>query len=285
MRVTSARLACTIGFLLLIGCRLPNAREPVASQGDLPSVPSVAANVGDEAPPDHAGPGISRASFGGETPRGTEPDAGRRPTGRAARPLETAGPLEELVVVERKIDIGQIEQWRLRIDVVLPNHVDNERLPVILYLYQAGDSRNAAIAELGQIAARGKHVGVAVPCLSAIDPDHPNTAREFTLAFDWIEANAVGLGVTPSRMGIWIQTPAGHVLYTLERGTRNLLSSTTVPIQTDAGRRMNNGVGEVEEFFNRQLRGEVTAQRPEGDRRHGGGGHGRGMGGRGTAWR
>jgi hypothetical protein len=131
---------------------------------------------------------------------------------------------------------------------------------------------------MSPIVSRGKHVGVAVPCTNPIDPEHPNTVPEFALAINWIEANAVGMGVTPSRVGVWVQSPAGNVLYTLERGTRNLLSSTVIPFQTDVGPCVDGGLADVEKFFDLQLRGDQTAERPESDRRPGGGGRGFGNG-------
>jgi hypothetical protein len=48
-------------------------------------------------------------------------------------------------LIERNVDIGQIEQWRLRINVVLPNQVSSEQLPVIVCLYQAGGAEGTVI--------------------------------------------------------------------------------------------------------------------------------------------
>jgi hypothetical protein len=289
MRTAATKLVCcAVGLALLAGCRLPKSHDVVANVDDSARGAACTADVGGDEAAGTARMTVSPAAFEGGSPR----EMGPTPSGRPGRDghlgPQSRGRLDELVAIERSIDVGQIDQWRVKIDLVLPNQVSNEQLPVIVCLYQASGAQDTVIAALSQIAARGKHAGVALACIHPIDTAHPNTAPELALALNWLETNAAGMGVAPSRVGVWVQNSDSHILYTLERGTHNLLSSTTIPFQSPNGPRIDGGLAEVEAFFNLQLRGERAQDGPE---------HGRGsardargfgpgeFGGRSTGWR
>ena len=273
MRLRSLSVVCSVPLAFLVGCRLPNSNDSGNTSRPNSTATSLSGNVA-------AGPfrtAVSPASFDGQRTRGT-----RRGPKHNSRPQEDGDAFDDRVLVESKIEIGQIEHWPIKIDIVSLRETGEELLPVVLHMHQGGSAEQLALRSLTRLVSHGKHVGVSVACVTGLNAERPNEIPEFALVMDWLHSNAETYEISPNRVGIWIQTSNGHSLHTLERGTHSLLSSVTIDYQKEFGQRPDGGLFDVEQFFNRQLRGEETdrpvGRGPRGSGRRGGG-PGRGPGG------
>jgi hypothetical protein len=114
-----------------------------------------------------------------------------------------------------------------------------------------------------QFAERGKYVCVRIGCRSVIQVADPTTAPECAASIQWILANAAQYEINPDRIGLWFPADDGDYVYTLQRGSAEVLAQSLLREDEGsmAGRR--SSLNTVEAFFDHNLRGESPEPSPE----------------------
>jgi hypothetical protein len=143
------------------------------------------------------------------------------------------------------------------LDVVRPEQ-STPPLPVIMMLDPNAD-RPADSSGPTRLAERGKYVCVRLACWGTVDAADPTSIPECSAAVQWIFANAAPYNMNSDRIGIWYPSVDGDYVYTLRRGSAEVLTRSVLGRDGGSAARPRLPLDDVETFFDRNLRGE----RPE----------------------
>lgn len=110
---------------------------------------------------------------------------------------------------------------RHRLDLYLPKHRSQRKLPVVVFLHgggwMQGDKADGA-GRLMPLVRTGQYAGVSAEYRLSGEAPWPAQIHDCKAAIRWVRANAAKYGLDPDCIGVWGESAGGHLALMLGLG-------------------------------------------------------------------